>query len=284
MKKMLKPGSCRFFVVLVWAAIVAGCASRTEYTKPSALPEFRTAVTADGYLPPDSLPNSRVLLPAPPAVGSTAFALDEEFSKKSFTLRNTSVWELAILDADLTFPNASGAFSCALNAPVTQQDTPRLYTLLQRTLADTGLSTKAGKEYYQRPRPFLVNKAPMCTPSDRERLEKSGSYPSGHNAAGTAWALILAEISPTQANAILARGRAFGLSRVVCNVHWHSDTLQGRYMGAYTVATLHANPSFRADLEASRAELEAVHAKGLKPQRDCKAEAAAMELQRSLDL
>jgi len=70
-------------------------------------------------------------------------------------------------------------------------------------------------------------------------LEKDGSYPSGHSAVGWAWALILSEISPAQTDAILARGRVFGESRNVCNVHWHSDVVQGRSMGASTVARLH---------------------------------------------
>ena len=50
-------------------------------------------------------------------------------------------------------------------------------------------------------------------------------------------------------------------------------------MGASTVASLHADPDFRADVEASRAEVLAVQAKGLKPQRDCVTEAEALALQ-----
>jgi acid phosphatase (class A) len=49
---------------------------------------------------------------------------------------------------------------------------------------------------------------------------KDDSYPSGHTAIGLAWALILCELFPENANLILDRGRAFGESRVVCNVHW----------------------------------------------------------------
>jgi len=97
-----------------------------------------------------------------------------------------------------------------------------------------------------------------------------------------AWALVLTEISPAQTDTILARGQAFGVSLIICNVHWHSDMLQGRYMGAYTVARLPANPEFRTDLEAAKAELEIVRTKGLKPTRDCSAEKAGMDLQKSL--
>ena len=121
-----------------------------------------------------------------------------------------------------------------------------------------------------------MNKEPTCTPEDEKVLKTNGSYPSGHAALGWAWALILTEISPDQTDAILARGRAFGESRVVCNVHWESDVIEGRFMGAGTVARLHADPAFRADLEAAKTELAAVRAKGLKPLLDCAAEAAAM--------
>jgi acid phosphatase (class A) len=276
--------SCRRFripFVVLCFAIIVGCGSHLGRGESTALPELQ-AGSPEGYLPSKTLPNSRVLLPPPPKEGSAAFVLDEAYSRKSLALHDTPAWTMAMLDADLTFPNVAATYSCALNAPVTERDTPHLYKLLGRALTDALHSTKAAKEHYQRPRPFLLNKAPICTPKERERLEKSGSYPSGHNAASTVWALILVEISPEQTNAILARGQAFGVSRMICNVHWYSDTLQGRYMGSYTAASLHADNQFLEDLKTAKAELEAARARGLKATRDCKAEAAAMDLQQSL--
>ena len=82
----------------------------------------------------------------------------------------------------------------------------------------------------------------------------------------------------TGTNEILARGRAFGESRIVCNHHWYSDVVWGRFMGAATVARLHADPTFLADLEAAKAEFAALRAKGVPPTGDCKAEAAALAL------
>jgi acid phosphatase (class A) len=105
---------------------------------------------------------------------------------------------------------------------------------------------------------------------------ESGSYPSGHTTIGWIWALILAEIAPERINAILSRGLAFGESRVVCNVHWESDVVAGRTLGAGVVARLHADAAFREDLEAAKVEFAAIRAKGLKPRRDCAAEAAAL--------
>ncbi len=262
-------------LVLACIAITAGCASFEKQSKPAAVPEIRPGILA-GYLQPEVLPNSLVLIPPPPAAGSAALALDEGVSRKSLALRGTPRWELATEDANLMFPRAAGAFSCALDAPITEQDTPHLYMLLRRTLADAGLSTYTAKNQYQRTRPFVVNKEPTCTPDEEAHLKKDGSYPSGHTALGWAWALILSEIAPERADAILARGRAFGQSRIICNVHWHSDVVEGRFMGAAAVARLHADPAFRAEMEAAKAELAAVRPKGLKPTRDCQAEADAL--------
>ncbi|MBE0559008.1 MAG: phosphatase PAP2 family protein [Proteobacteria bacterium] len=268
-------------MIAVIVAVTAGCAGYSGRSKPAAVPEFRPGLLT-GYLPAKALPNSLALVPPPPAAGSAALALDEEISRRSFALRETPRWGLAIADADLKFPKAAGTFSCALNAPVTETDTPHLYLLLRRTLTDLGLSTYAAKDHYNRGRPFVWNREPICTPDKKAALEKDGSYPSGHTAAGWGWALILSEISPERTDAILARGLAFGESRNVCNAHWHSDVMQGRAVAAGTVARLHADPAFRADLQAAREELAAVRKKGLKPMRDCGAEAAALAVQPSL--
>jgi acid phosphatase (class A) len=243
----------------------------------STVPEFRPGLLA-GYLPQEALPDSLALLPPPPAAGSAALALDEEVSRNSLALRDTPRWTLAISDADLTFPHAAQTFSCALQAPITQQRTPHLYTLMRRSLTDLGLSTYKAKNYYKRVRPFVVNGQPICTPEVETDLTMDGSYPSGHTAVGWGWALILSEIAPDRTDAIIARGRAFGESRVVCNVHWESDVIEGRFMGAATLARLQADPTFRADLEAGKAELAAVRAEGLQPPPDCDAQAAALAL------
>jgi acid phosphatase (class A) len=52
--------------------------------------------------------------------------------------------------------------------------------------------------------------------------------------------------------------------------------IEGRFLGAATVARLHDEPEFVADLEAAKAELAGARAKNLPPQSDCKFEAAAL--------
>ena len=240
--------------------ILAGCETLEQPSSPAAVAEIAHGLL-EGYLPADDLPNSLLLVPQPPAEGSAAFARDEETSRESFALRGTERWDQAIRDADLHFPAAPEAFAGALGFRVTETDTPYLYMLLRRTLTDAGLSTYTAKNHYVRKRPFMVNGQPLGTPDDEEALRKDGSYPSGHTAIGWAWALILCEIVPERTDAILARGREFGQSRIICNVHWQSDVDEGRIMGASTVARLHADEGFLADLNEAKAEVQRIRAR-----------------------
>jgi acid phosphatase (class A) len=86
-------------------------------------------------------------------------------------------------------------------------------------------------------------------------LAASGSYPSGHAAAGWLYALLLAEIDTEHADAIIRRGRAFGESRVVCGVHYLSDIEGGRLTASALAAELHGAPQFETDVASARAEL-----------------------------
>ena len=263
---------------LLALVLTTGCANLNyldNHGKPEPVDEIHPGILK-GYLPVQAIPDSLSLAPPPPADNSSAQKHDKDISEEGITLRGSSRWKLAGEDANLMFPQAAGTFSCALNAPITEQDTPHLYMLLRRTLADAGLSTYGAKNNYKRPRPFIVNNEPTCSPDDEKMLRTDGSYPSGHTAIGWAWALILAEVSPEQADAILARGWAFGQSRMICNVHWQSDITMGRTMGAAAVAVLHTDPAFRSAIQIAKQELKSVRTKGLPPTRDCKAEADAL--------
>ena len=48
--------------------------------------------------------------------------------------------------------------------------------------------------------------------------------------------VILSEVVPERADALIVRRRDFGVSRMICNVHWMADVEAGRAMGAATVA------------------------------------------------
>ena len=187
-------------------------------------------------------------------------------------LRGTPRWDLAIQDAELAFPDAADTFSCALGISVSEEKTPALYMLLRRTLTDIGLAPYSAKNAYERKRPFMVSETPVCKPEDEEALRNDGSYPSGHTAIGWGWALILTELAPDRAEEILARGRAFGESRNVCNAHWYTDIVAGRLVGAAAVAKLHANEQFREAMDAARSDIERMRREGAPPHGICNVE------------
>jgi acid phosphatase (class A) len=230
----------------------------------------------EGYLTKEEQLDSKEFVLPSPAENSARQAMDTAWADNMQTLRGTDRWDLAIKDADLHFPAPANVFSCALGIPVSEEDTPSLYMLLRRTLTDIGLAPYSAKNAYQRERPFMVRGETVCTPEDEEALRKDGSYPSGHTSIGWGWALILTELAPDRAEAILARGRSFGESRNVCNAHWYSDVVAGRLVGAAAVAKLHASEQFRQAMDAARADIERMHREGKKPQNDCAAEAKAL--------
>ena len=226
-----------------------------------------------GYLSKEEQLDSKAFVLPAPAGESARQAMDTAWSRKMLKLRGTARWDLAISDADLAFPAAAERFSCALGIEVSEEATPALYLLLRRTLTDIGLAPYSAKNAYERERPFMISNTPVCTPKDEEALRKDGSYPSGHTAIGWGWALILTELAPDRAEEILARGRAFGESRNVCNAHWYSDVVAGRLVGAAAVARLHASDEFQKAMDAARADIERMRQEGKTPQRDCAVEA-----------
>lgn len=271
----------RFAIASLAALVLGGCvaanaaSSDTPVAPPKdAMAQRGASLIAGGYLPRGSAPDSLLLNPPPPAPGSAMEARDIEAANAALTLRGTPRWDQATSDADLFSPNTIGIFSCAAGFTIDPAKLPRLAALLRKAGPDLAMAVYPSKRKYQRPRPFMVNNQPVCTPKDEALLRSDGSYPSGHSAIGYGWGLILAELVPDRAAQLVARGRAFGDSRRVCNVHWLSDVEEGRVVAAAVLARLHAEPAFRADMEAARAEVAARRAS--LPAPDCARENSAL--------
>ncbi len=206
-----------------------------------------------GYL--SKMPDMLRILPPPPSEDSDEWDLDMELSKAYLKVSEKRK-KRAEADAILQFPRATDAFNIILNDSIDPELTPSLYRILQRTCVDGGRSTGVVKRFYKRPRPFMINQLPTLTPWDEEMLITDGSYPSGHTAIGWIWALVLADIFPSHSLQILNRGYQFGVSRNICNVHWHSDVIAGRACGTEVVTRLYLTVDFVADLNLAREEIK----------------------------
>ena len=214
-----------------------------------------------GYLTGNGGIDAAVILGPPPEPGSPRGKAERAQFKETRRLANTPAWSQAIADADLSGKNGMKSFSCAAGVTLSAEATPTLAHMLLRMTDDAARIYQPAKAAYRRPRPPVGNTAPICVPREAW-IETDGSYPSGHGLIGWAWASVIAELVPDQASPILARGKAFGDSRIVCGVHFQSDIEAGRYLGSALVTRLHDDPGFMSDLAKARAEVAASRANG----------------------
>ncbi|HRP12549.1 MAG TPA: phosphatase PAP2 family protein [Terricaulis sp.] len=182
----------------------------------------------------------------PPAPGSPRDAGDRLSMRPS-----VSAERLAQARADQAF-DAWAMFQPVLGENFTAARLPRTAAVLTAATRAIGPAINAAKAAHPRTRPFAERIVIQC---DDPGQDTTGSYPSGHGAGGWALALVLAELAPAHADAILQRGRDFGESRVICGYHFPSDIEAARLVAAGVIARLHADPAFRRDLDAARREM-----------------------------
>ena len=229
-----------------------------------------------GYLVPGSLDVTRILPPAP-LKGDARYAADRHIFKATRRLVGTPRWDMATRDVATGGPYMAQAFSCALGVKLDPARAPKTMRLIATAGATSNEQSRAAKDFYKRLRPYQIDHGRICQPA--EQLQGSYDYPSGHTTWGWTWALILADLAPDRATAILARGRAYGESRVVCGVHNYSAIEAGRVTASATYSAEHGVPAFQADLAAARAELDALRADPATPRPEhCDAEANLVAL------
>jgi acid phosphatase (class A) len=202
-------------------------------------------------------PDTVAVVPQAPAPDSARDLQDRAIFKATRALQGSPRWALAQNDVDLRIPSVLSDFSCAAGVTLTEQDAPALVSILRRLYPDLQAAYGAPKDLYRRPRPYLRDAGPICTPRSKA-LDESFDYPSGHATFAWTYGLILAELMPDRAGLILQRARAFGESRTVCGVHSASAVTEARTAAATLVAALHASPRFEDDLRSARAELATI--------------------------
>lgn len=185
----------------------------------------------------------------PPAVGSARDAADRLAMGAA-----VSDERLAQARADQEFSPWT-AMAPVMGADFTEARFPRTAAVFASARAAFGPPVNAAKAAAMRERPFVANPSlTRCDPPDAE-LAANSSYPSGHGAAGWAWGLLMAELVPSRADALLQRGRDFGESRIICGFHYPSDIEMSRLLASAALARLHAEAAFRRDMDAARREL-----------------------------
>jgi acid phosphatase (class A) len=218
---------------------------------------------AASFIAPDNEPYSLVFLPPPPAPDSAEFMRDQAVYLQTRSLKGTERWNQAAFDSDIT-NNWPDFFNDALGFSLSKQRTPALYALLSLALGDFSAAARPAKDRYRRVRPFMYfgQEGATCKPSFEEDLKTNGSYPSGHATLGWGMALILSEVLPARKDDILKRGYEYGMSRVVCGVHWQSDVDAGFLVGSAVAAQLHNSREFQELLRNAQIEVAALRSTG----------------------
>jgi acid phosphatase (class A) len=208
----------------------------------------RDTVTIPPYFDSASV-DLKALLPAPPADGSptTKQEIDLILEKQKACTPEELVRIRQEVHLNVwLFGNVLGPWFTEKNLPVTA-------AMLQRVNATEQPIVESGKEFWNRPRPFLQDSR-VHPPID---LPTNASYPSGHSTFAYLNALVLAELAPDLKDAILARGLQIGDDRVMAGVHFPSDVDAGHTLARDLFARLVATPAFQSDLARAKAEVAA---------------------------
>jgi acid phosphatase (class A) len=227
----------------VWAAAVLLFALAAAQAL-AADPKF-------SFVDPRSIDPSR-LLAAPPSDMSEITRAELDAMLLIQERRTPAQTSLARADNEVALER----FSAALGSPksLTEVPLPLANALLSRALKDVSPIVGAGKDAYNRPRPYALEKrlkpviAPLPPPGD-------SSYPSGNATRGYIIALVLADMVPERRTQLLTRADEYARNRVIAGVHFPSDVEASRIIGTMFTAFLFASPAFESERAAATKEL-----------------------------
>jgi acid phosphatase (class A) len=211
------------------------------------------AVAAEAtFITPDRFDLTKLLPPAP--------APDSEQQKRD--LADVLAVQKARMSAqsERALYNATAGilgFADVLGSNFDAEHVPAVAALLGKIRGDAAVAFSAGKEVWNRPRPFDVS-------TDVHPVgERPGgsSYPSGSSTVGYLTAIVLANMVPEKSAALFARGREFGDDRVVLGVHFPTDVEAGRLAATALATELMQDPTFLKKFAEAKSELR--HALGL---------------------
>ena len=194
-----------------------------------------------------------LVLAPPPARGSATEATELAAVRALIASVTPSRMEQARWDDVHEDPSI---FDAAIGGGFEAKKLPATYELLALVNNDTGIVANVAKKIFNRTRPWGVDTTlPNC---DAGRGKQPvGSYPSGHSTLGFSVGYALAQLMPDKAPVILARAKAYALSREYCGVHFASDSTASQVLATLGTARILAAPAMQPKIAAARAELKA---------------------------
>ena len=218
-------------------------AGEAQKPKPKATAVFLSATELDAAR----------FLPPPPQAGSAIAAA--ELAELHAIEKARTPEMLAQAKSDDVTKDAS-IFAEAMGPGFDLKALPATAKLMAEVRNEEKVAADTAKAAFKRPRPWIVDPSVQsCSRGD----EPLSSYPSGHATMGYSMAIVLADIAPAKAAALMSRASVYGVSRLVCGMHFRSDIVAAQALGTAVAIDLLHNPAFRADRDAAAAELRAAH-------------------------
>jgi acid phosphatase (class A) len=233
----------------LFALPVAGAAQAAAVARAAPAHSLKTL----HYIPASDVEPDRIL-PAPPLPGSADEAAELAEVRRIVAAASPGRMAQARVDDEHEDPSI---FDAAVGPDFTVKTLPATWALLKAVQNESEVVTGISKKYFHRIRPWGVD---ATLPNCDAGMGKSavGSYPSGHSALGYSVGLMLAALIPGRAAAIQARAKDYAISRVICGVHYPSDTEASHVVGVIVTTRILTDARAAPMIAAARAEL--VHA------------------------
>ncbi len=207
-----------------------------------------------GYLSQEQITDTTSLIGAPPSSDSIAFLNDKAISEATFSLdKDNPKYQQAINHSDDNLDDVMSEFSEVVGQSIDKENTPYIYSLLEKSTNDANNFKDKAKNHYKRKRPFVYfDRKPCSTTEDGTTY----SYPSGHSTRAWNDGLILASLKPQKANEILDMSKSMAESRVICGAHWPSDIKAAQTVAMTEFTILQTNLEYRQDFTNALAEIK----------------------------
>ncbi len=214
--------------------LLQGCA-----TPPSA------PVTAATPWPVPPLNYYIKRLPEPPRPESFRDRVDLEDA----VAHQSAMTDETLAHAQVTYVLSVFSFSEVLGPKFTSKNYPQTGVFFQKLSTETGVIVTGLKEHYKRVRPFAAHPEKVAL---YVRNEPGYSYPSGHTTRSRLYALLLAELDPSQRTALYRFAEQVAFDRIIAGEHYQTDLEAGRKLGKMLFDSLQKDLGFQKEFEALR--------------------------------
>jgi acid phosphatase (class A) len=184
----------------------------------------------------------------PPAPGSDRGNADLQAVLKAQAERTAGDTKEALADQKFTI----GLYASVLSPDFTPENYPVTFDFLNRVRADESFFTSTLQARYKRHRPYEDHPEVKNLFVD----EQASDYPGRFAADSRMIMLVLAELFPEKAPALLNRELVITQSGVNAGVLYPSDVFAGKALAHALMYVLQDNPGFDNDMAKARAEIQ----------------------------